>query len=249
MAALRGFGADRSDRSLYGNRVSMACTRILPASGAAVVVAMPQNRWEIIGADGADALWLADAEAATGEGPGPDCHRSGAPVRVPDFSAALTARRWPLLAQWDGAAPTTPICSIPLRLGAIRIGFLDLLDAERVLAESHTLIEALAVADAITTLLLSAPSLNGSLHDVDVDLWWRPPLSTRQIHQATGMVSVQLDISAAAAYVRLVGHAFSAARRLDAVASDVVARRLRFFPDADPDTEVGGPRPVRGVQG
>ncbi|XUL94251.1 hypothetical protein ACQ86D_28230 [Streptomyces galilaeus] len=37
------------------------------------------------------------------------------------------------------------------------------------------------------------------------------------------------------AFVRLRGHAFAQGRRLAEVAADVVARRLRFSPDAEPD--------------
>jgi hypothetical protein len=42
------------------------------------------------------------------------------------------------------------------------------------------------------------------------------------------MVSEQLKASADEAFSRLRAHAFAADRELDAVANDVVARRLRF---------------------
>ena len=40
-----------------------------------------------------------------------------------------------------------------------------------------------------------------------------------------------------AAFVRLRAYAYSEDRRLAAVASDIVARRLRLLPDADPDAD------------
>jgi AmiR/NasT family two-component response regulator len=49
-----------------------------------------------------------------------------------------------------------------------------------------------------------------------------------EIHQATGMVLAQLDISADAALARLRAHAFVEQRLLIDVARDVVGRRLRF---------------------
>ena len=49
-----------------------------------------------------------------------------------------------------------------------------------------------------------------------------------EVHQATGMVSVQLGVSLAEALVRLRAHAWAEDRLLADVAADVVARRLRF---------------------
>jgi hypothetical protein len=50
------------------------------------------------------------------------------------------------------------------------------------------------------------------------------------VHQASGMVSVQLDISIAEALVRLRAYAFANGRPLTDVARDVVNRTLRFGP-------------------
>jgi hypothetical protein len=49
-----------------------------------------------------------------------------------------------------------------------------------------------------------------------------------EVHQAAGMVSVQLSVGVAEALVRLRGRAFQEGRPLAAVAGDVVARRTRF---------------------
>jgi hypothetical protein len=48
------------------------------------------------------------------------------------------------------------------------------------------------------------------------------------VHNAAGMVSVQEGISVTKALIRLRAFAFSNDRLLDAVAEDVVARRLRL---------------------
>src|SRR6185503_14836826 len=61
------------------------------------------------------------------------------------------------------------------------------------------------------------------------------------VHQAAGMVSVQLSIGVADALGRLRAHAYSHDRRLAEVSADVVARRLWF----DPDTGA----PVEGPNG
>jgi hypothetical protein len=53
------------------------------------------------------------------------------------------------------------------------------------------------------------------------------------VHQAAGMVSVQLNVSVAHALIRLRAHAFGAERSLTDVAGEVVARRLRLAGDGD----------------
>jgi hypothetical protein len=53
--------------------------------------------------------------------------------------------------------------------------------------------------------------------------------STRaDVHQASGMVSVQLGASVADALVRLRAHAYAEGRALSDVAGDVIAGRLRL---------------------
>ena len=48
------------------------------------------------------------------------------------------------------------------------------------------------------------------------------------VHQAAGMVAVQLAVPVEEALVRLRAHAFSSGRLVVDVATDVVNRRLRF---------------------
>jgi hypothetical protein len=63
-------------------------------------------------------------------------------------------------------------------------------------------------------------------------------LHRAEIDQATGMLTVQLGVSAAEAFARLRAYAYSQHRRLADVAGDIVARRLRLPRDQDPG---GGP--------
>jgi AmiR/NasT family two-component response regulator len=49
-----------------------------------------------------------------------------------------------------------------------------------------------------------------------------------QIHQATGMISVQLAIGLAEALVRLRAYAYGNDQPIETVAAEVVAHRLRF---------------------
>lgn len=241
LSVLRELGADADLAPVHGDRLCSACVRVLPVRESAITLAMPENRWEVLGSSGPAAARLADAQAAVGEGPGPESNRSGAASRVPDFGSAVARGRWPLLAQWNRLPLTLEsICSVPLRLGAIRVGYLDLVGADAVLGDVQAYSDALQIADVITTVLLAAvapPEHNGGrdLNGLALGPWWEQSVSAREIHQATGMVAVQLDSTAAVAYARLVGHAFTTGVTLGDTAAEVVARRLRFRPDHNPD--------------
>ena len=58
------------------------------------------------------------------------------------------------------------------------------------------------------------------------------PASRREIHQATGMVLVQLDTTATIAFARLQAHAFANMKTLQQVAHEVVSGAFAF--DATP---------------
>jgi ANTAR domain len=58
-----------------------------------------------------------------------------------------------------------------------------------------------------------------------------PSGSRTEIHQATGMISVQLGVAIGEAFSRLRARAFAEERPLSDLAADVVARRQRFDPE------------------
>jgi AmiR/NasT family two-component response regulator len=54
------------------------------------------------------------------------------------------------------------------------------------------------------------------------------PTMRREVHQATGMILMQLETTATEAFSLLRAHAFSSGRTVEDVAKDVVARLLDF---------------------
>jgi ANTAR domain len=128
------------------------------------------------------------------------------------------------------------VFALPLQIGAIRLGVLDLYRAHPGGLPALELAEALAFADAACTTLLAAA---GSPPETAELAWQRddPTAHQAQVHQATGMIIAQLGVTAAAAFARLRAYAYAHDRRLGDVARDVVARRLRFDPDS-PDRAV-----------
>ncbi|MCA1677193.1 MAG: ANTAR domain-containing protein, partial [Actinobacteria bacterium] len=113
--------------------------------------------------------------------------------------------------------------ALPLGVGTIQVGILALHDVEPRQLEPTTLTDSVAFAALALRLLLDeqAGTMDGDLADA-------LPLHSPQVHQATGMISAQLDVPMEDAFGRLRARAFTDQRPLAELASDVVVRRLRF---------------------
>jgi hypothetical protein len=160
-----------------------------------------------------------------GEGPCIDAHSEDRPILEPDL-ADPAVPRWLAFSEPAVAAGVRAIFGFPLQVGAVRLGALNLYcDAPGSLSdEQHA--DALVMADiaAEAVLLMQAeapPGALGAALQEGADF-------QSVVHQASGMVSVQLQVSVGQALIRLRGHAFGSGRPLAAVARDVVERRLRF---------------------
>ncbi|WP_194892507.1 ANTAR domain-containing protein [Catenulispora pinisilvae] len=169
---------------------------------------------------------LEDLQFTLGEGPSRDAVVTGVPVLTPDLADALA--RWPAFTPAAMGLGARALFVFPLRIGAIGVGtMLAHRRAPGALAAAQ-IADALALADAVTLALLhrqwSTPEDGGQPGP-----GWAQPVTYRaEVHQATGMVSVQLEVNLAEALVRLRARAWAEDRPLADVAADVVARRLRF---------------------
>jgi GAF domain len=171
---------------------------------------------------------LEDAQFTLGQGPGLAAVAAGAPVLVPDLAQA--ASRWPGFVPAAEDLGVHAIFAFPLRIGAISMGVLTAHRATPGPLADGQLADALALADAVAVLLLhSAPPGPGRTEAGQGAPQAAQPTTFRpEVHQATGMISVQLDVPLAEALVRLRAHAYGNDRPIAEVAADVVARRLRF---------------------
>jgi hypothetical protein len=173
---------------------------------------------------------LEDAQFSLGQGPCADAVADGAPILVADLADA--AARWPAFAPAATALGVSALFAFPLRIGAISVGVLL---AHRVAAgplSARQLADALALADAVTVLLVdrATPEADGAAarSGAPGPGWAAPATYRAEVHQATGMISVQLTVDLAEALVRLRAHAYAQDRLVAHVADDVVAGRLRF---------------------
>lgn len=205
--------------------VCSAAIATTATDGAAIAVALTATPRETIYSSDPTAEEVEELSLTLGEGPGVDA-LGGDLALVPDLGTNQCLARWPAFAPTAVAAGVRAVFALPLQVGAVRLGVLDLYRAAPGDLDHEQLLDALVLADTACALLLDATGhpLPGRVPE---PVWLQHP----EVHQATGMVSVQLGLSAAFALIRLRAYAYANDRRLRDVAHDVVARRLRFHPD------------------
>ena len=205
----------------------MAAVRLLPVNGAAVLLMNDRTRWSVAAATDAAVTGVSDLELTLGEGPSVDAYASGGPVLAPDLAAA--AVRWPILS--PALSQTCAFFSFPLRIGAVRLGVLDLHRRTPGRLGEQALATALRLADVTAFDLVHRPDPDTV---GDPSSWLAARSDFRpEVDQATGMLSVILDVDIATAYARLRGHAFAAGIPLVDVAVAVVAGTLHLDGEVD----------------
>ncbi|KUN74915.1 hypothetical protein AQJ46_03690 [Streptomyces canus] len=176
---------------------------------------------------------LEELQLTLGEGPCVDAFLHGSAVLAPDLLTRDLQDRWMVFADAALEAGARAVFALPLQMGAISPGVLDLYARVPVRLNAEEMADALAFADLATLVLLDARidetggPRDGPVEDLGA--------YRAEIDQAGGMLTVQLGVGIEEAFVRLRAHAYAQGRRLGDVAADVVARRLRFPPDAEPD--------------
>ena len=178
---------------------------------------------------------LEEWQLTFGQGPGVDAFTDGGPVLVMDLGTGDSVARWPVFTPAAVRSGALAVFALPLQVGAIRLGVLTLYRSRSGPLSGPELATALIFADTASMLLLNGAA--GTQPDTAELAWQRddPTAHQAQVHQATGMILVQLGISAEAAFARLRGYAYAHDRLLGDVARDVVERRLRLEPDPPTD--------------
>jgi hypothetical protein len=226
--ALLGIVARGGREHALAEQICRACVAGLDVDGAALSLLTRSSARETLWATDPTAELLEDLQFTLNEGACMEAAATGAPVSVPDLAAGVEVRRWPVFAAaLAEQAEVGALFALPLQWGAINLGVLDLYRRTAGGLDPEQWRDALGAVDVATLLLLSART-DPDGGDGGLD----PATSARaEVHQATGMVLAQLDISAEDALARLRAHAFVEQRLLIDVARDVVSRRLRFSDD------------------
>src|SRR5487761_776827 len=168
---------------------------------------------------------IEDLQYTLGEGPCVEAHEQDRVVLEPDLADPRTPR-WLAFSPPALEAGARAVFAFPMRVGSVRLGALNLYRDQPGPLSDDQHADALVMADVAAQWVLDmqadAPpgTVSETLED-GADFHFA-------LHNATGMVSVQLRVSITEALVRLRAAAFGRGRPLDELAQDVIARRLRF---------------------
>jgi hypothetical protein len=212
-------------------RLCASAIKAVPITGAGVALMTPRGHGGTLAATDGSAMVLEDLQQTLGEGPCLNAFHDRRPVLLPDLAEA--AARWPGFIPAALEAGVAAVFAFPLQIGAIRLGVLDLYRDTPGPLEALQLAEALDYAAAASTILLdlqhamSPGDLHPDLADAADD--------HREIHQATGIVTVQASVSLNEALLLLRARAYADGRRLRELAADVVAHRVTFHLEGEDD--------------
>ena len=229
--ALLAIARDTVDEGGLAMRICRACVDGLDVDGAAISLLTAGAARQTLAATDAVAELLEDLQFTFNEGACMEAARTGNPVLVGDLRHSGEVERWPMFAAavMERSA-VRAVFALPLQWGAVNLGVLDLYRLQPGALDDAQLRDAIAAADAAALMMLG---LRTDPDQGGVD-WLDHAVAHRaEIHQAAGMVSVQLDVTVAEALARMRAHAFVHDRLLIDVACDVVARRLMFTEDLE----------------
>lgn len=221
LAQLYPNGGGEPDAAALGR----VCAAVTGVTGAGLMLMSGNIPSGSVAATDDVSTLIEDLQFDLGEGPCVDAYRTDRAVIEPDL-ANPAVPRWVAFAPPAVEAGVRAIFGFPLHVGSVRLGALNLYcDEPRSLsAEQHA--DALVMAEvAAQALLIMQTGAPAGLLAAELE---RGSNLQHVVHQATGMVAAQLEVSVAQSLIRLRGHAFGAGRTLKEVAADVVGRRLRF---------------------
>ena len=224
--ALLAIARDGVDDRELAMRICRACVDGLDVDGAAISLLTGSVARQTLATTDATAELLEDLQFTLSEGACMEAARTGSPVLVPDLRQGVEVARWSVFAAAVmERSPVRAVFAIPLQWGAVNLGVLDLYRRQPGPLDDDQLRDAISTAETAALMMLGLrtdPDHGG-------EGWLDHAVAHRaEVHQATGMVSIQLDISAPEALARMRAHAFVYDRLLIHVARDVVARRLAF---------------------
>jgi hypothetical protein len=198
------------------------CAERLGVTGAGISIVSETGVREIVCATDEVSERLETLQFTLGAGPCVDAARQRSPVMISDLEHPqdVSISRWPTLVASLSDFGAEALFAFPLCIGAIAIGALDLYRSVPGSLSSDDLSRALAAADAVTLCLLRDGD-DGGTGGLESNRF-------AQVHQATGMIQVQLGVPTEDAFLLLRARAFASGRPVIDIARDVVERRLRF---------------------
>jgi hypothetical protein len=196
---------------------------VLPVSGASVSTVGDVLGSETLAASDALAARLDELQFDLGEGPCWDAMKFGRPVLEPDLRNRPNTV-WPAFSAAILHDDIRSIFAFPLSVGPLRMGAIDLYSVAPVSLDRRQTRQADAMAGVVSRHVLRHALTAVGQEDGGTGTAY----SRRLLHQATGVVLAQLDISADDARLVIQGHAFAESRPVMEVAQDILDGLLNF---------------------
>lgn len=205
-----------------------ACVELLVVSGAGITVMAAPGQSGPLCVSSQRMAALEDLQFTMGVGPCQDAFQTGLPVHAPRLDLPLGSR-WPAFVDMARDVGINAVFAYPLAVNGARVGVMTLYQDREGALSTGQHADSLAVAGVITETVLSLQ--DGAPEGVLAESLEEAVAYRAEIHQASGMVSIQLHVPVEEAMVRIRAHAFVEGRPVGEVAGDIVARRLRLADD------------------
>jgi hypothetical protein len=222
--------ADVSEPGLAGAELlpvalARAAARMLPVDGAGLSLVPPGSDRVPLGGSSDEASLAERLQFTVGAGPCMAAQNSGEPVfaLLEDLH-----RRWPALAhQFVSRTGYRAVVALPLSPGVLGRGAIDLYFYEQSAVPGLDVFEAMAVGELITSHLSEAAVWSTWAAERGPD-WLHGPIARGRaaVWEATGKVSMALDVPAPAALDLMRAAAWTAERTVDDVAADLLTARM-----------------------
>lgn len=209
---------------LRAEDVDLASTvlRAVPLTGAAVSTLGGILGQETVASTDDLAARIDELQFDLGEGPCWDVVAHGEPVFEPEIQTR-PRHQWPAFMEAVRREPIGSLFAFPLSIGTLNIGALDLYSSEpATLSDEHTR-QVAAMADMISRHVMRRALRIAGEHERAESAHGR-----RAVHQATGFVIAQLELSPEDAHLLIQGQALAQGRSMSEVARDIIDRRLIF---------------------
>ena len=203
-------------------RVCRAVTDVLGLRGAAVHMMTTDESTGVAASSDAESRAVAELQFTANEGPALVAYRTQRPVLVPVLEQVVG--RWPGFASLAVGRGVHGVFAFPLQEGAVSFGVLELYVDGGPPLDRQAQATAAAFARAATDLLLDGETITAA---GELDAGLTVSLVDRaRIHQAQGMVMVDLQITLAEALSRMRARAFASGDTLLELADQVIAGTL-----------------------
>jgi hypothetical protein len=225
MAAIAGPGKPADVGELMQRLCGLVADELALSGGAVVLMSGPLAVGTLAGA-GRHVATITELQFELGDGPCLHACNLGVSVLLPDLKDGAESR-WPTFVRAAVDAGVQAEFCLPLGVGPLGIGAIDLCRDEPGMLSGQHMADALVAADIARDVMLALDEPAGR---VDLaELISGAGADRLVVHQATGMIAAQVDASVTDALARLRAAAFESGRSIYEIAQDVMGRRVRFY--------------------